>query len=82
MVDYVLPDGVRIAEAERVRLGACLAPGTSVLREGFVSLNSGSLASPRLKAELSLGAVIGAHTKIGLSATVSGAHDAGGQANR
>lgn len=78
MVDYVLPDGVRIAEAERVRLGAYLAPGTSVLREGFVSLNSGSLGPCKIEGRLSSGAVIGAHTKIGLSATVSGAHDAGG----
>ncbi|MDO5029468.1 MAG: succinyltransferase [Corynebacterium sp.] len=75
MVDYVLPSGVRIAEAERVRLGAYLAPGTSVLREGFVSLNSGTLGPCKIEGRLSSGVVIGAHTKIGLSASIIAAHD-------
>nr|WP_120491304.1 succinyltransferase [Corynebacterium lactis] len=78
MVDYVLPSGVRIAEAERVRLGAYLAPGTSVLREGFVSLNSGSLGPCKIEGRLSSGVVIGAHTKIGLSSSISAAHDEAG----
>lgn len=78
MVDYVLPSGVRIAEAERVRLGAYLAPGTSVLREGFVSLNSGSLGPCKIEGRLSSGVVIGAHTKIGLSSSISASHDKDG----
>lgn len=79
MVDYVLPAGVRIAEAERVRLGAYLAPGTSVLREGFVSLNSGTLGPCKIEGRLSSGVVIGAHTKVGLSASIIAAHDDSGQ---
>ncbi|APT84482.1 DapH/DapD/GlmU-related protein [Corynebacterium aquilae] len=70
MVDYVVPSGVRIAEAERVRLGAYLAPGTRVLREGFVSLNSGSLGPAKIEGRLSFGVVLGEGTKVGLSATV------------
>lgn len=75
MVDYVLPSGVRIGEAERVRLGAYLAPGTTVLREGFVSLNSGSLGPCKIEGRLSSGVVLGAHTKIGLGASVVAAQD-------
>lgn len=79
MVDYVLPSGVRVVEAERVRLGAYLAPGTSVLREGFVSLNSGTLGPCKIEGRLSSGVVIGAHTKVGLSASIIAAHDDRGQ---
>lgn len=79
MVDYVLPSGVRIAEAERVRLGAYLAPGTTVLREGFVSLNSGTLGPCKIEGRLSSGVVIGAHSKIGLSASVLAAQQKSGQ---
>ncbi|MCX7444470.1 DapH/DapD/GlmU-related protein [Corynebacterium sp. P7003] len=70
MVDYVVPTGVRIAEAERVRLGAHLAEGTQVLREGFVSYNSGSVGPAHIEGLMSAGTVIGAGTHIGLSATV------------
>lgn len=70
MVDYVVPSGVRIAEAERVRLGAYLAPGTSVLREGFVSFNSGSLGPTKIEGRMSSGTVIGENTRVGLAATV------------
>ncbi len=75
MVDYVVPDGVRIAEAERVRLGAYLAPGTSVLREGFVSLNSGSLGPCKIEGRLSSNVVLGGGTRVGLSGTVIARHD-------
>lgn len=68
MVDYALPDGIRIAEAERVRLGAHLAPGTTVLREGFVSYNAGSLGPARIEGRLSSGVTIGAGCDVGLSA--------------
>lgn len=70
MVDYVVPTGVHIAEAERVRLGAYLSPGTSVMREGFVSFNSGTLGPAKIEGRLSSGVVIGEGTKIGLSATI------------
>ncbi|GAA4797626.1 succinyltransferase [Corynebacterium canis] len=70
MVDYVVPTGVHIAEAERVRLGAYLSPGTSVMREGFVSFNSGTLGPAKVEGRLSSGVVIGEGTKIGLSATI------------
>ncbi|AWB85036.1 succinyltransferase [Corynebacterium liangguodongii] len=70
MVDYVVPTGVSIAEAERVRLGAYLAPGTSVMREGYVSFNSGSLGPARIEGRLSSSVVIGEGCDIGLSTTV------------
>lgn len=69
MVDYVLPSGVRIGEAERVRLGAYLAPGTTVLREGFVSFNSGSLGPCKIEGRLSSGVVLGSGTHLGLAGT-------------
>ncbi|MDO4686826.1 MAG: DapH/DapD/GlmU-related protein [Corynebacterium sp.] len=70
MVDYVVPTGVHIAEAERVRLGAYLSPGTSVMREGFVSFNSGTLGPAKVEGRLSSGVVLGEGTKVGLSATI------------
>lgn len=70
MVDYVVPSGVNIAEAERVRLGAYLAPGTRVLREGYVSFNSGSLGAARIEGRLSSSAVIGEDTDVGLSSAI------------
>ncbi len=79
MVDYVVPSGVRIAEAERVRLGAYLAPGTTVLREGFVSLNSGSLGPCKIDGRLSSGVVLGEHTTVGLAGTAVARHDERGR---
>lgn len=70
MVDYVVPSGVSIAEAERVRLGAYLAPGTAVLREGYVSFNAGSLGASRIEGRLSSAVVIDEGTDVGLSATI------------
>ncbi|WP_394281226.1 succinyltransferase [Corynebacterium sp.] len=70
MVDYVVPSGVSIAEAERVRLGAYLAPGTAVLREGYVSYNAGSLGASRIEGRMSSSVVIDEGTDIGLSATL------------
>lgn len=72
MVDYVVPSGVRIAEAERVRLGAYLSEGTSVLREGFVSFNAGSLGPAVIEGRLSSSVVIDEHTQLGLSAVLMG----------
>lgn len=70
MVDYVVPSGVTIAGAERVRLGAYLAPGTSVNREGYVSYNAGTLGAARVEGRLSSACVIEGGTDIGLSAVV------------
>ncbi|QPK83965.1 succinyltransferase [Corynebacterium qintianiae] len=70
MVDYVVPSGVSIAEAERVRLGAYLAPGTSVMREGYVSFNAGSLGPARIEGRLSSSVVIDEGTDVGLSSTL------------
>ena len=75
MVDYVVPSGVRISEAKRVRLGAYLAPGTSVLREGFVSFNSGTLGAAKVEGRLSSGVVIGEGSEIGLSSTIMSPRD-------
>lgn len=69
MVDYVVPSGINIAEAERVRLGAYLAPGTRVLREGYVSFNSGTLGAARVEGRLSSSTLIGENCDIGLSST-------------
>lgn len=70
MVDYVVPTGVTIAEAERVRLGAYLAPGTSVNREGYVSYNAGTLGAARVEGRLSSSCVVGGGTDVGLSSIV------------
>ena len=70
MVDYVVPSGVTIAEAERVRLGAYLAEGTSVMREGYVSYNAGSLGPARIEGRLSSFAVIGGGTDLSLSSAL------------
>ncbi|WKD57885.1 2,3,4,5-tetrahydropyridine-2,6-dicarboxylate N-succinyltransferase [Corynebacterium capitovis DSM 44611] len=70
MVDYVVPSGVSIAEAERVRLGAYLAPGTSVAREGYVSFNAGSTGPAQIEGRLSSAVVVGEGTDVGLSATL------------
>ena len=70
MVDYVVPSGVTIAEAARVRLGAYLAPGTMVEREGYVSYNAGSLGPARIEGRLSSSVVLGEGTHVGLSAVL------------
>ena len=70
MVDYVVPSGVTIAEAERVRLGAYLAEGTSVMREGYVSYNAGSLGPARIEGRVSSAVVVGAGTDLALSSTL------------
>ncbi|WP_277102255.1 DapH/DapD/GlmU-related protein [Corynebacterium vitaeruminis] len=70
MVDYVVPTGVHITEAERVRLGAYLAPGTWVLREGFVSYNAGTLGPGRVEGRLSSGTVVGANMDMGISSSL------------
>lgn len=70
MVDYVVPPGVEIIEAERVRLGAYLAPGTRVLREGYVSFNAGTLGAAQVEGRLYSGAVVGEGADVGISASL------------
>jgi 2,3,4,5-tetrahydropyridine-2-carboxylate N-succinyltransferase len=59
MVDYVVPSGVRIADADRVRLGAHLAEGTTVMHEGFVNFNAGTLGTSMVEGRISAGVVVG-----------------------
>ncbi len=79
MVDYVVPSGVRIADADRVRLGAHLAEGTTVMHEGFVNYNAGTLGDAMVEGRLSSGVVIGQGTDIGGGASVMGTLSGGGK---
>ena len=77
MVDYVVPSGVRIADADRVRLGAHLAPGTTVMHEGFVNFNAGTLGTSMVEGRISAGVVVGDGTDIGGGASIMGTLSAG-----
>jgi 2,3,4,5-tetrahydropyridine-2-carboxylate N-succinyltransferase len=79
MVDYVVPEGVRIADADRVRLGAHLATGTTVMHEGFVNFNSGTLGSSMIEGRISAGVVIGDGTDVGGGASTMGTLSGGGK---
>ena len=72
MVDYVVPSGVRIADADRVRLGAHLAEGTTVMHEGFVNFNAGTLGASMVEGRISAGVVIGDGTDVGGGASIMG----------
>jgi 2,3,4,5-tetrahydropyridine-2-carboxylate N-succinyltransferase len=78
MVDYVLPTGVRIAEADRVRLGAHLAAGTTVMHEGFVNFNAGTLGTSMVEGRISAGVVVGKDSDIGGGASIMGTLSGGG----
>ncbi len=79
MVDYVLPSGVRIADADRVRLGAHLAPGTTVMHEGFVNYNAGTLGASMVEGRISAGVAVGDGSDIGGGASIMGTLSGGGQ---
>ncbi|WP_080795614.1 2,3,4,5-tetrahydropyridine-2,6-dicarboxylate N-succinyltransferase [Corynebacterium pacaense] len=79
MVDYVVPDGVRIGDADRVRLGAYLAPGTTVMHEGFVNFNAGTLGTSMVEGRISAGVVVGDGTDVGGGASIMGTLSGGGQ---
>lgn len=79
MVDYVIPDGVRIADGDRVRLGAHLAPGTTVMHEGFVNFNAGTLGPSMVEGRISAGVVVGDGTDIGGGASIMGTLSGGGK---
>ncbi|QKE83951.1 2,3,4,5-tetrahydropyridine-2,6-dicarboxylate N-succinyltransferase [Arthrobacter sp. NEB 688] len=78
MVDYVLPSGVRIGDADRVRLGAHLASGTTVMHEGFVNFNAGTLGSSMVEGRISQGVVVGDGSDIGGGASTMGTLSGGG----
>ncbi|MFM9023297.1 MAG: DapH/DapD/GlmU-related protein [Solirubrobacterales bacterium] len=78
MTDYVVPPGVRIADADRVRLGAHLAEGTTVMHEGFVNFNAGTLGPSMVEGRISAGVVVGAGSDLGGGASVMGTLSGGG----
>jgi len=78
MVDYVVPAGVRIADADRVRLGAHLADGTTVMHEGFVNYNAGTLGSSMVEGRISAGVVVADGSDVGGSASIMGTLSGGG----
>lgn len=78
MVDYVVPSGVRIADADRVRLGAHLAAGTTVMHEGFVNFNAGTLGSSMVEGRISAGVVVDDGSDIGGGASIMGTLSGGG----
>jgi 2,3,4,5-tetrahydropyridine-2-carboxylate N-succinyltransferase len=78
MVDYVLPAGVRIADADRVRLGAHLAEGTTVMHEGFVNYNAGTLGTSMVEGRISAGVVVGDGSDVGGGASIMGTLSGGG----
>jgi 2,3,4,5-tetrahydropyridine-2-carboxylate N-succinyltransferase len=79
MVDYVVPSGVRIADADRVRLGAHLASGTTVMHEGFINFNAGTLGTSMVEGRISAGVVVGNGSDIGGSASIMGTLSGGGK---
>jgi 2,3,4,5-tetrahydropyridine-2,6-dicarboxylate N-succinyltransferase len=79
MTDYVLPSGVRIANADRVRLGAYLAPGTTVMHEGFVNYNAGTLGHSMVEGRISQGVVVGDGSDVGGGASIMGTLSGGGK---
>jgi 2,3,4,5-tetrahydropyridine-2-carboxylate N-succinyltransferase len=78
MTDYVVPSGVRIADADRVRLGAHLAAGTTVMHEGFVNFNAGTLGASMVEGRISAGVVVGDGSDIGGGASIMGTLSGGG----
>jgi 2,3,4,5-tetrahydropyridine-2,6-dicarboxylate N-succinyltransferase len=78
LTDYVLPERVRIADASRVRLGAHLAPGTTVMHEGFVNFNAGTLGASMVEGRISQGVVVGDGSDIGGGASIMGTLSGGG----
>jgi 2,3,4,5-tetrahydropyridine-2-carboxylate N-succinyltransferase len=79
MTDYVVPSGVRIADADRVRLGAHLAPGTTVMHEGFVNYNAGTLGASMVEGRISAGVVVDDGSDVGGGASIMGTLSGGGK---
>lgn len=78
LTDFVIPPGVRIADASRVRLGAYLSPGTTVMHEGFVNFNAGTLGASMVEGRISQGVVVGDGSDIGGGASIMGTLSGGG----
>lgn len=78
MVDYVLPSGVRVADGARVRLGAHLAAGTTVMHEGFVNFNAGTLGASMVEGRVSQGVIVGDGSDVGGGASIMGTLSGGG----
>jgi 2,3,4,5-tetrahydropyridine-2-carboxylate N-succinyltransferase len=78
MLDYVIPEGVRIADASRVRLGAHLAPGTVVMHEGFVNFNAGTLGPAMIEGRVSQGVIVAKDSDVGGGASIMGTMSGGG----
>lgn len=78
MTDYVIPSGVRIADADRVRLGAHLAEGTTVMHEGFVNFNAGTLGKSMVEGRISAGVLVGDESDVGGGASIMGTLSGGG----
>lgn len=79
MTDYVVPSGVRIADADRVRMGAHLSEGTTVMHEGFCNFNAGTLGPAMVEGRISQGVVLGANSDLGGSASIMGTLSGGGK---
>ena len=79
MIDYVIPDGVRIADGDRVRLGAYLSAGTTVMHEGFINFNAGTLGKSMVEGRISSGVVVGDGSDIGGGASIMGTLSGGGK---
>ena len=79
MVDYVIPSGVRIADADLVRLGAYLSSGTTVMHEGFINFNAGTLGTSMVEGRISVGVVVGDGTDVGGGASIMGTLSGGGK---
>jgi len=79
MIDYVIPEGVRIADGDRVRLGAYLSAGTTVMHEGFVNFNAGTLGKSMVEGRISSGVVVGDGSDIGGGASIMGTLSGGGK---
>jgi len=79
MLDYVIPSGVRIADADRVRLGAYLSSGTTVMHEGFVNFNAGTLGASMVEGRISAGVIVGDGSDVGGGASIMGTLSGGGK---
>jgi 2,3,4,5-tetrahydropyridine-2-carboxylate N-succinyltransferase len=79
MTDYVIPPGVRIGDADRVRLGAHLSSGTTVMHEGFVNFNAGTLGESMVEGRVTPGVVVGKNSDIGAGASIMGTLSGGGR---
>jgi 2,3,4,5-tetrahydropyridine-2,6-dicarboxylate N-succinyltransferase len=79
MTDYVIPEAVRIADADRVRLGAYLSPGTTVMHEGFVNFNAGTLGESMVEGRVTPHVVVGRNSDVGAGASIMGTLSGGGK---